>query len=74
MNLISKGVVLFIFPCRLSEHASKLRELVPEQLRSHANALTTERLCREVRGRVRSAARTQTISETSPSEKKEDIL
>jgi len=39
-----------IFACRQSEHASKLRELAHMQLPSHANAPTTERQCREVRG------------------------
>ena len=36
-----------IFACKLSEHASKLRELAHMQLRSHANVPTTERLSRE---------------------------
>ena len=39
-------MVLFL-SCRQSEHASNLRELAHRQLRCHANAPTTERLCRE---------------------------
>jgi len=46
------------FACWQSEHASKLREPAHRQLRSHANAPTTERQSREA-GEVRSTAYTQ---------------